>query len=223
MHRFKRYAIYYLTQDMAFSEAGANWLGWDAIAGKSRNRSHHAEDYVIASPQKYGFHATLKAPFRLCDGTNIDDLLDDFRSLASRLKPITLSLELARLGRFFALVSTEKTDDLKQLASSLVRDLDHHRAPLGSADIDRRRPHTLNEAQRANLMQWGYPHCMDLFKFHMTLSSRLNPSDFDSVHSTLSQTFGPFLNCPHTIESICLVGENQEGYFQMIERAQLGE
>lgn len=222
MHQFKRYAIYYLPQDIALSEAGAEWLGWDVLTGQPIDRPQNVDLDVVATPQKYGFHATLKAPFRLRDGSSLADLSEGFRSLAPRLAPVTITLELARLGRFFALVNAGNSSELNQLASTLVKDLDHFRAPLTQADIERRRPETLSQTQRAYLMQWGYPFVMDDFKFHMTLSGRLTPSQMDHLQSTLSTTFAPFLNCAHTIESICLVGENQDGYFELIERAHLG-
>ena len=222
MQRFRRYAIYYLPQDSAFSEAGAKWLGWDVITGKPINRPQDIDLDIVATPQKYGFHATLKAPFRLRDGTSLANLSEGIRRLASRLAPVTITLQLARLGRFFALVGAENTSELNQLASTLVTDLDHFRAPLTQADIERRRPETLSQTQRAYLMQWGYPFVMEDFKFHMTLSGRLTSSEADRLQSTLSKTFAPFLNCAHTIESICLVGENQDGYFELIERAHLG-
>ncbi|TVQ39233.1 MAG: hypothetical protein EA356_01915, partial [Geminicoccaceae bacterium] len=71
-----RQAIYFApapTTDLhRFASA---WLGRDAYTGEVlsqplvegiRAERLHA---LTASPRRYGFHATLKAPFRLADGT----------------------------------------------------------------------------------------------------------------------------------------------------------
>ena len=67
-----RYALYFVPPaDSALYRFGAGFLGYDCYTGE---RLRHPQDIaLIASeweqfthePRKYGFHATLKAPFRL--------------------------------------------------------------------------------------------------------------------------------------------------------------
>ena len=116
---FERYGIYY-TFDEAIGETGAKWLGWDI----ARARAHAAEDYT-KRPCKYGFHATVKAPFHLADGKTEADLQHAFNTLCATVSPVTPgALRLKSIGRFLAL--TIKGDDtaLKSLASTVVRNMD---------------------------------------------------------------------------------------------------
>ena len=66
---FARYAIYYTpAPDTALAEFGADWLGWDSATGlKRQQRAFEGADIgaITKQPRKYGFHGTLKPPFRL--------------------------------------------------------------------------------------------------------------------------------------------------------------
>src|SRR5262249_55850996 len=57
-----------------------------------------------------------------------------------------------------------------------VRDFDGFRAPLTDADRARRHPSRLTPRQRDYLERWGYPYVMEEFRFHMTLTGRLDPA-----------------------------------------------
>ena len=71
---FRRYAIYFAPRPRrALARFGAAWLGWDAEAGADRDGPELAglprpRAEIVATPRRYGFHATLKAPFRLARG-----------------------------------------------------------------------------------------------------------------------------------------------------------
>ena len=83
-----RYAVYYApAADSALWRFGSATLGYDALTG---------EDLPFAvppgcdlalwpafteEPRRYGFHATLKAPFELADGRFLDHL-DELLELA---------------------------------------------------------------------------------------------------------------------------------------------
>ena len=70
-----RYALYFApTPDTALARLGARWLGRDARTGETLEQpaiagiDARAFAAMTAEPARYGFHATLKPPFRLADG-----------------------------------------------------------------------------------------------------------------------------------------------------------
>lgn len=219
---FTRYAIYY-TAGGEFAQRGAFWLGWDVAAGET---AAHPEvglalDEVTQTPRKYGFHGTIKPPFRLAEGRAEDGLWEAFASLCAGVSPVICEgLEVARLGRFLALVPMGDASDLRALAAKVVRDLDGFRAPASAAELEKRRKGGLSAAQEENLQNWGYPHVMDQFRFHMTLSGRMK--DLSEVHQAAQAYFAPVLPRPFRVDSLTLVGEQPDGMFREIERRALG-
>ena len=78
------------------------------------------------------------------------------------------------ISGFIAVIPAEPVDALQQLAADCVRDFDSFRAPLTADDRARRKPEKLSERQREYLDRWGYPYVMEEFRFHMTLTGRLD-------------------------------------------------
>lgn len=228
MTRFQRYAIYVMP-DGPLADFGMAWLGWDArtggpvdhpeVAGLPRPLSE-----ITATPRKYGLHATIKPPFRLAAETTLAALMQDLANLCERTDPVTLDgLMLARLGSFLALVPAGDTTALDTLAAAAVTGLDRHRAPLTEADLTRHRAgKTLSPAQEDNLIRWGYPHVLDQFRFHITLTGSLARHEAEAVAETLSPHLIPHLPRPYAIDSLCLMGEDAEGLFHLIHRYPLG-
>ena len=107
MDQMKRFAIYYAPEPGAFADAAAAWLGWDLAAGKPVAQPAPDLPYplsqITATPRKYGFHATLKPPFRLADGTSAADLAQATAQLAARFAPLELpGLQMMVLDGFLA-------------------------------------------------------------------------------------------------------------------------
>jgi hypothetical protein len=123
------------------------------------------------------------------------------------------------LGRFFALKAPDENAVIRPLAAKIVQDLDRFRAPLNEAEIARRRPDRLTPAQRHMLEKWGYPHVMDQFDFHLTLTGPTK--DPSTVAAQLHAHFDDVLNTPLTLDSLSLMGEDAEGRFREIERVLL--
>jgi len=99
---YTRFAIYDAPIDDALASFGAAWLGWDIRQGRV---SHRADvpglDDITMTPRKYGFHGTLKPPFRLADGHTLDALLAKIAELAGRCAPAACGgLQLTTLGGF---------------------------------------------------------------------------------------------------------------------------
>lgn len=153
-----------------------------AVALRERVEAWYARrPEETVGPRRYGFHATLKAPFRLADGVGPDDLDRAVADLAAARPPVVLErVRPAVIGRFRALVPTGDTEAVDALAASAVCDLDRLRAPLDDADIARRRPERLTPRQRELLECCGYPYVLDEFRLHLTLTDALDePGDVD--------------------------------------------
>jgi len=130
-------------------------------------------------------------------------------------------LEIARLGRFLALCPTGDASSLNALAAACVSDLDGFRAPMTQSELARRRAARLTMEQDANLTNWGYPYVLDAFRFHITLTGRLDKSSLARAQSILSHRLAPLLPSPFEIRDLALVGEDAAGRFHLIRRYEL--
>lgn len=210
---FARYALYWLP-DGALGTAGAEWLGWDARAGEDRSA-------VVAAPKarRYGFHATLKPPFRLVDGADAAGLATAAARIAAGHAPAALGrLEIATLGTFLAL-RPERRGEIAAVAAALVEGLDRFRRPTAAEDLARRRQSGLSQRQEALLTRWGYPYVMEEFRPHLTLS------DGDASEATAARAgahFAPCLDRPLTLGAVSLVGEGADGRFHLVRDLPLG-
>ena len=220
---FKRYAIYYTpTQGTPLAEFGANWLGWDSATGTSRAHPDMGEldvAQITETPRKYGFHGTIKPPFRLAEGMTAQALAAAVAALCADAAPETLEgLELARLGRFLALVPSGNADALGALAARAVQELDAFRAAPNDAELAKRRAARLNAAQEAHLMRWGYPYVLDQFRFHLTLSGPLEEQVATRAQTALATPLATLNLAPYPISGLTLLGEDDAGKFHQIHR-----
>ncbi|MDO5641487.1 MAG: DUF1045 domain-containing protein [Paracoccus sp. (in: a-proteobacteria)] len=224
MSDYRRYAIYYTPPKGDFADFGAIWLGWDPVLGRAVAQPRIAGldlARITAGASRYGFHATLKAPFRLAAGHDAGDLAAAAEHLAEKTAPVTLpGLVLARLGSFLALVPAVPGADLQALAAGVVAGLDGLRAPLTGAERARRRPEQLAPAQRAYLEEWGYPYVMTEFRFHMTLSDGLEDDLLTRAEASLRPRLR-MLPAPLVIDALSLMGEAADGRFHLITRLPL--
>ncbi len=220
MEQMKRFAIYYAPRDGAFADAAAAWLGWDARSGQATAQpdlGRLAE--ATAEPRRYGFHGTIKPPFRLREGRSPDELAAAVRALAASMSLVRLDgLKMERLEGFLALIPAGDTAALRALAAQVVQDLDGFRAPLTAAEIARRRPDSLTIRQRELLEVFGYPYVMEEFQFHLTLSGRLDGLAAQSVHEAATRHFAGLLPQPFLIEDLCLFGEDAHNRFHLLHR-----
>ena len=224
MEDFGRYAIYYAPRPGVMAEATAAWLGWDLARGRRVPPPALAGlpaplDDLTAPARPYGFHGTIKAPFRLATGQSARALNLAAARLAEGLAPVTLPrLRLAEPGGFLALIPEGDETGLLALGAEVVSRLDPFRAPLTVAEIARRNPERLNPRQRDLLDTWGYPHVMEAFRFHLTLTGDLAPDMRAQVAQVLWDWLVPILPEPFVIEDICLVGEDAAGRFHLLSR-----
>ncbi|WP_408636195.1 DUF1045 domain-containing protein [Primorskyibacter aestuariivivens] len=222
-----RYAIYATFPPGPFGDALSAWLGWDSLTGQ--DKPHPDLPLPVAEitkrPRKYGAHGTIKAPFRLASGRTDTELRAALRAFCLGQPPVSLpGLEIARLGRFLALVPAAPCPALDALAAATVAGLDEFRAPPDEADLARRRNARLTPRQDANLTRWGYPHVMEDFRFHITLTGPLKPDIVPDVQAALTDYLRQFLEQPMRIDALSLMGEDaRTGHFHVLEREPLGQ
>ena len=173
-----RFAIYFVPKvDTGLWEFGCGAIGYDSHAGAETPFHDHAYfreadvGTLTKAPRRYGFHATLKAPFELADGVTVAALEQSMAAFAAVRQPIDIGhLQVSLLGRFLALTCVNPSRELNELAGDCVREFEMFRAPMSDADRRRRTDAGLNDAETHNLDRWGYPYVFDAFRFHMTLS-----------------------------------------------------
>ena len=222
MEEYSRYAIYHAPPAGPLAAAAARWLGWDpAQARELQQPEAPGLDLarITSAPRKYGFHGTLKPPFRLAPDQAEDALFTAFDRLCTQMPAaIVDGLELAALGRFIALVPRGNAIKLQGVAAMTVETLDSFRAPPTEAELAKRRAAGLSERQEALLERWGYPYVMDEFRFHMTLSSKLPKDRIEPVKAVLAQQLDGRVPEPFTLDGLSLVGEGEDGFFHLIQR-----
>jgi len=208
-----RYALYYAPcPDTLFHALGSSWLGRDAWTGAGPGQPAIANIAdLTAEPRRYGFHATLKAPFELAPGKSRDDLTAFAKDFARRQAPVMLpKLRLAALDGFLALVPDSETEHLHELAACCVMDFDGFRGALLPDEIQRRHRSGLSHRQGRLLLNWGYPHVLDQFRFHMTLSNKLTPADMARLRREAERHFAPVIGVPVRLEAITIFCEAEK-------------
>ncbi|MDO8398064.1 MAG: DUF1045 domain-containing protein [Bradyrhizobium sp.] len=192
-----RYAIYYVpAPDSGLDRFGAHLLGYDAFRGEDLpfpdGILQATSDWsdLTNDPRKYGFHATLKAPMSLAPGKTEVELLAACAAFAATPRPIpAIRPVIGSIEGFIAVIPAEPPPELIQLAADCVSQFDSFRAPLSEADRARRNPSQLTPAQREHLDRWGYPYVMDEFRFHMTLTRRLDAGRRQPLLKMLAERF----------------------------------
>ncbi len=221
--KFRRFAIYHLpSQDTDWARFASAWLGWDATTGQNVDQPRFDgfdTAAVTHGPDRYGLHATLKPPFRLKPDCSVEQMLAASDTLAANLAPASCGpLQLTHMGRFLALCPGTPNAGLNALAAECVVQLDPFRAPPEPSELERRRHPRLSQRQNAHLDRWGYPHVFEDFRFHITLTNRLQKKLLPLVEATLADCLAPLLPETYILADIALVGEDDDGRFHLLER-----
>ena len=214
-----RYAIYFTPpRGDDLTVAAAQWLGRDAFSNLPipatgiGDLGAGAQAYYTAPPRRYGFHATIKAPFRLADHAREADLLSGLETLCAGVMPVAVpKLRLSLLGGFFALVPAEASGPLDDLANRVVANLDRYRAPLTEAELERRRPERMSRLELRNLYNWGYPYVFEAFRFHMTLTGHVEEHERERVGTAIRRHFGALPERGIVIDRLALFVEREAG------------
>jgi putative phosphonate metabolism protein len=205
-----RYAIYYSpSTESDLGAFGAEWLG-RTIAGEElaapRLSGISSTDWemAVAAPRKYGFHATLKPPFRLADGATENELVSALTEFCASTTTADLGvLQIDRIAGFLAL-TPEHPDAVGRLAANIVRAFDHFRAPSTAEEIARRQPEKLTPTQRRLLNRWGYPYLLQEYRFHMTITGHLTDPETPKFLKTLKARYAQLVEQAVSIEDVCL-------------------
>lgn len=198
-------------------ERAESWLGRSAVGRTIDPQvpdgwTREAVDALTIDARRYGFHGTLKAPFRLADGRTLAELDRAVAAFASGQPDVLIPrLALIRLGHFFALSPGADAAPLYALADDVVTVLDDFRAPLTDSEISRRKPESLSERQRAFLTRWGYPYVFDEFRFHLTVTDRVPLDQQDDVQQTLCTWFAGSLGRDIAVDVLAIFVEAEPG------------
>lgn len=214
-----RYAIYYSPEaESDLWRFGSRWLGRDTATGDDLKRlkidgvdAKRIEE-ITAQPRGYGFHATLKPPFRLAKGHDLAMLDEALEAFAAAREKFSIGhLELAELDSFIALRPTKASKKLDKLAEDCVKDFDHFRAAPTQKELDKRLKADLTDGQKKRLEKWGYPYVLDEYRFHMTLTERLKDKERKQVLSGLVGHAKSALKGKVKIDAITLFRQKDSG------------
>lgn len=222
-----RYAIYLApAADSAWGRFGAEWIGRCAAGGPAGpqrpidgiDRATLAA--LTADPRRYGFHATLKPPFRLATGRTLDALVGGLRNHFAAAAAFDLPpLDVRLLGTFVGLVPSRPSPQADRIAEACVRTFDAWRAPLTERELARRRAGGLDERGQALLAEWGYPSVLDRFRLHFSLTGALDAAGIALVPRLLDAARERMPGSAMPVDSVCLFEERGPGTdLNLVER-----
>jgi hypothetical protein len=229
-----RYAVYLAPPpESALWRFGTAVVGRDAASGEPRlgfaPDGFDAAEWrnMTTEPRRYGFHATIKAPFRLADGANRSELSDALAELAQQSRPFAAgrlavsTLAFGGASAFVALTPPAPTPEIAQLEERVVRGLDPFRAPLNETERSRRDPAPLTERQRETFERWGYPYALAEFRLHFTLTNAID--DAEHIAVTLAREFaGCVADAELLVDALALFVQKPDGEFIIDQRFPLG-
>lgn len=204
----RRYAIY------AVPGVGEN----DAIAALQLKAAvdawYRRDDLqgLTRDARRYGCHATLVAPFRLAAAHTEAQLQAAAAAFAAGRAPVMIpGPRPAALGGFRVLLPSGDHDGLNALGAAAVRQFDGFRAPLNEADVRRRRAERLTSRQRELFDRWGYPHVLDEFRFHLTLTDVVPAERAATVDAAAAQHFAGVAGVDVPLAGITISVEPEPG------------
>jgi putative phosphonate metabolism protein len=227
MAKYPRYAIYFATaRGDVLDRFGAELLGYDAWTGDDlpfpSDVTGAEPDWreLTEDPRKYGFHATLKAPIALAEGKTEAGLLAACAAFAETPRRIPVIAPVVdAISTFIAVIPKKRSGELEQLAADCVIAFDAFRAPLTAEDRARRNPERLTERQCGYLDRWGYPYVMEEFRFHMTLTGRIQSPRRERVLSMLKHRFSAIGLERLAVDAVAVFRQDDgQSRFRIVER-----
>lgn len=225
MTSYNRLALFYAPASKSpLAKFGSQWLGWDvenAIEVKHPDIANLPVSIaeMVATPQKYGFHGTLKAPFKLHTTKSLDELRAALQAFSHQTSKFMIGkMKVAQLGNFVAIIQESRSTNLRDFAAMAVENFEEFRAPLNEKDIAKRRKTKLTPRQDELMLRWGYPYVFEEFKFHLTLTGKLAEANVETTKDILAEYLSDVLDKPLEAVDICLYGEREDGRFEIIER-----
>jgi putative phosphonate metabolism protein len=228
-----RYAIYFVPEAQSnLYLCGSAIIGYDCYAGIAVDFPGVLKCDALNwreltnEPRRYGFHATLKAPFLLrepCTEVQLIDALHDFarhRGPGGIVKPAVRVLD-----GFIAIVPSEPVPALDALAASCTTSFDFYRAPMSPEERERRMAARLTERQIENLDHWGYPYVLSDFRFHMTLTGKAEAPRRETALALLNTCVRHMGgDRPIHVDRLALVKQDSpQAYFKVVSQSLLGD
>lgn len=226
-----RYAVYFAPKaDSEWWKAGSHWLGRCAASKRELSQpvvaglSATELTRITAEPRRYGWHATLKAPFSLKAGMHAQHLLDTLDGVCRSTPRFSLpGLTTSTHGGFLALRPEASSEHLHALAARCVTELQPLVEPLSESELARRRQASLTPEQDQLLQRWGYPWVLDHFQFHLSLTGSLRgwpAAQQEAVTQAAQQHFYDLPSCP--VDCISVFAEPAKGDdFVLVEQLEL--
>src|SRR5260221_492163 len=179
--------------------------------------------FATLSPGSVRSLALQGGPFPLAEGRGVDELSAAIEAFAAQHHSVLAPpLTLASLSGFWALVSSRPCGTVDRLAEDCVRWFDAFRAPPSIDELTRRRRAGLSEAQDALLVRWGYPYVMEAFRFHLTLTQRLDPAEGARLACEVSSMVAPLCREARHIDAIGLFHQpTPQANFRLVRRYRL--
>lgn len=193
---------------------GSAWLGRDAytretlaqpaISGLSAERFAA----LTADARRYGWHATIRAPFVLKDGVSLAQVEATVDAWMKRFTPFALSLQPSVLAGFCALRPVHDAMPLHELANSMVVALDTLAA---APDLAKQaaRAAQLSARERELDQRWGYPYVFEHHRFHCTLAAAAEPAEQAALLAAAREYFGEEVHL--RVDGLALFIEPQPG------------
>jgi Protein of unknown function (DUF1045) len=215
-----RYAIYFCpASDTALGRLGQNWLAASPHAPELTGISTERRNALLFKVRRYGWHATIRAPFMPAVDVAYDDVRRAVASVAHACASFELPLHIHRLAGFLALRPCVDGAAPKQLAAICLTALLPLCAPLSNEVLERRSVGL--DADEAGLLQgYGYPYVLDRYRFHLTLSAPATESEENAMREWLEPRVAELPSTRMDALSICREA-TPGGAFELVERIPL--
>lgn len=227
-----RYALYFAPEiGSQWWLAGSQWLGRDSACARAlaqpaiKGLSKELQHQYTREARRYGFHATLKAPFRLAQGYTVSALEQALSDFCSHQRPVIVpSPQVLWMGSFLSLRPNCECPALDALAMRCVRHFSELSAPLNNTEMARRNSQALSLRQQELMQRWGYPYTEEEYRFHLTLSDAMTYCD-DSHTTTLRDAAVKHFQITENmcIKGIALYCEDEPGAdFRLLKQYHFG-
>src|SRR5258707_7408122 len=211
-----RYAVYFVpAAESELHRFGSAVLQYDCYTGQAVRPPDEFDSQAgewrkaTEEPRRYGFHATLKAPFYLAPSSSEAQLVSAFQSFAAIGRMVAaIQPVVTMLSGFAAIVPDHASPAINALAADCTTIFDAFRAPMSPQERARRVASGLNQGQIENLDRWGYPYLFADFRFHMTLTGKMAVERREATVSVLRNVFQRTCSGPIAIDRLALTKQD---------------
>ncbi|MBL8645573.1 MAG: DUF1045 domain-containing protein [Rhodospirillaceae bacterium] len=226
-----RYAIYFAPEHHSpLEDFGRRWLGRNGVPADSPppvvpGISPERFFALTESARRYGFHGTLKPPFELNPRSSREALFEAVRIFAKSAAPIELPpLELAIIGKFIALTPIRSSAVLENLAALCVRTFEGFRMPLSKEQMAHYLRNKLTVHQTQMLEHWGYPYVMEEFRFHISVTDRIdNDTERAAMMTSVQKMTVGVVNKPIVVRDVAVFYQaDREQPMELLDRFPFG-